>query len=95
MNSESLRAMPSSTSVEQKALVTDLIFDYQKYLTDWERKFCNSISDYLDKGWVLSPKQVNKLRAIQSEVADKAADASADSTDADRMQSDPNYFHNE
>lgn len=50
MNSNLLRELPSGTSAEQKALVTDLIFDYQKYLTEWERKFCNSISDYLDKG---------------------------------------------
>lgn len=91
MNSNSLRELPSTNSAEQKALVTELIFDFGNYLNDWERKFCHSIKDALDKNWILSPKQVNKLRAIQSEVADKVAD----NIGGDRMRDDPDYFHNE
>lgn len=91
MNSNSFQELPSSNSEQQKALVTELIFDFGNYLNDWERKFCHSISDALDKGWILSAKQVGKLRAIQAEVIDKVAD----NIGGDRMRDDPDYFHNE
>ena len=91
MNSNSLRELPYSNSEQQKALVKELIFDFGNYLNDWERRFCHSISDALDKGWILSAKQVNKLRDIQREVADKVAD----NIGGDRMRDDPDYFHNE
>lgn len=48
----------------------DIVADIENHgvnLNDWERKFVSDIARKLEKGWTLTEKQIEKLKAIHED----------------------------